>query len=188
MIVQAKDLRDKNNLKSVPNKPGYYKWWATEEDFFLLLKNLGVDYKGICNAVEVREGKYAIYVGIAVKESIRNRLNWHVNDEHSLSKVKNGTLSTLRQSISSLIAGNQGDKKATDDFIDRLAIEYVDCDFAIKSIEAKNTIENIERELMNNSLRILNIRDNKHSLALPIIKVLKEKRKTAKLEALKSLS
>ena len=32
-MIEAKKLREKENLKEIPNdKPGYYKWWANELD------------------------------------------------------------------------------------------------------------------------------------------------------------
>ena len=38
-MIDAKDLREKDNLLKIPNdKPGYYKWWAKREQLNLLLK------------------------------------------------------------------------------------------------------------------------------------------------------
>ena len=77
-------------------------------------------------------------------ESIRDRLNWHINDTHTETRVKYGTLSTLRQSIASIIAHNQYDKKATDDFIDKLEVEYFFNEQPIKSANAKNELTCID--------------------------------------------
>ena len=89
---------------------------------------------------------YYIYVGIAVKESIRDRLNWHINQHHTISSVKSGILSTLRQTISSLVAGNQFDEKTTNSLIDLLFVEYFPINLEIKSDKAKEKIENIEKK------------------------------------------
>jgi len=111
-------------------------------------------------------------------------LNWHVNDKHTESSVKYGTLSTLRQSIASIVVHNQYDKKATDNFIDKLEVEYFLNDNPIKSIDAKNELTDIEKQLLQEHLRILNIRDNNHPCAKEIKKELKRLRKISKNTAI----
>lgn len=38
--VLASDLRNKENLKKIPNNmPGYYKWWAPKKSLELLLNS-----------------------------------------------------------------------------------------------------------------------------------------------------
>lgn len=185
MKIQAILLRDINNLSQIPNdKPGYYKWWATRKDFEELARKLGTDFASLEPYIEKEDDLYCIYVGIAAKESIRSRLNWHVNDPHTQNRVKSGTLSTLRQSISSLIAGNQSKKKETNDFIDRLTIEYFIIDKTIRSKEASEELDKIERDLMHNKLYILNIKDNKHAKSKQIIRELKQARKESKAKAI----
>lgn len=164
-MISAKDLRDKNNLLKIEDKPGYYKWWAAREDLDIILKRLSVSFDDIKSGLESRDGLYAVYVGIAVKESVRKRLDWHVNDKHSKSQVENGTLSTLRQSIASLVAGNQYDKEATNGFIDRLRVEYFVSGNPVKSEAAKEELHRIERDLLARNLYILNIQENTHPLA-----------------------
>lgn len=170
-MIEAKKLRDSDFLKTIPNdKPGYYKWWASKAEFDTILNSLGVRYDDIAADVLQKDGLYCIYVGIAVNESIRKRLDWHVNDKHTASKVKNGTLSTLRQSISSIVAHNQYDKEATDVFIDQLMIEYWTLEKPIHSSEAKEEIERTEKDAMKENLYILNIRGNKYSDFAKVIK------------------
>ena len=106
MMINAVKLRDKSEIKKIENKPGYYKWWAKKEEFDLILDKLNVNYETIKNSIEIKDDLYCIYVGIAVKESIGDRLNWHVDNKHSISKVKHGFLSTFRNSISSIISGD----------------------------------------------------------------------------------
>ena len=184
--IDAKNLRNESNMLEIENQPGFYKWWAKREEFDLILEKLEVDYEDIKEEVEKRNDYYCIYVGIAVNESVRDRLNWHVNDIHSLSKVKNGTLSTFRQSISSIIVIDQSNKECTDEFIDKLKIEYFALDVPIKSEEAKNSLENIEKKLMENNLYVLNIRDNHHFLAKPIKRKLRAIRKKGKENGLRA--
>lgn len=114
------------------------------------------------------------------KRSIRDRLNWHVNDKHTENSVKYGTLSTLRQSIAGIVAHNQYDKEATDNFIDKLEVEYFFNEQPIKSANAKNELTGIEKALLQEYLRILNIRDNDHPCAKEIKKELKRLRKISK--------
>ena len=183
-MINAALLRNKENLKTISNFPGYYKWWAAQSELDVILKALNIQFSDIENALEIKDGLYCIYVGIAVKESVRARLDWHVNDKHTASQVLNGTLSTLRQSISSIVAGNQFDKTATDSFIDKLFIEYFYCDEAIKSESAKHKLHETEKQLLAEYLRVLNIQENHHPLSNPIKMALKELRKQSRIKAL----
>lgn len=186
-IVLAKDLRKKENIEKIPkNKPGWYRWWATENALVKLLNSKYLDKKYLDILVPKLTQKkingniyYFIYVGIAVNESIRGRLNWHVNQHHTESSVKSGFLSTLRKSISSLVAENQFDESATNELIDMLIIEYNTIDFKIHSIEAKNKIEEHEYLEINNNVLPLNIKGNKNEY-------LKEYKKQLKLIRKKS--
>jgi len=42
----------------------------------VILNELGVKFDDIKSSIEVQTDKFCIYVGIAVKESIRDRLKW----------------------------------------------------------------------------------------------------------------
>ena len=180
-MIQAKNLRNKNILQTLPKCPGYYKWWAKKSELDVILNALNANTPEIVSVLEKQGDLYCIYVGIAVKESLLKRLNWHVNDEHTESKVKNGTLSTLRQSISSIVAHNQYNKKATDEFIDKLYVEWFESKNAVKSEAAKEEIESIEKSLINGRcLRPLNIKDNHHPEACETAKSLKKLRKESK--------
>lgn len=180
-MLDAKTLRNKQTVNTIPgDKPGYYKWWAEKSEVDLILKELNITYDFAEQYFEKKGNLYCIYVGIAAKESIRKRLDWHVNDKHTPSRVKNGTLSTLRQSISSVVAHNQYDKTATDDFINKLSIEYYTINSPIKSTEAIEKLHSIERDLMQRNWYLLNIRDNKFVYAKPAISALKALRKQSK--------
>ena len=179
-MIQARTLRNKEALRKISNLPGYYKWWAAQSELDVILKALNIQFSDIENALEIKDGLYCIYVGIAVKESVRARLDWHVNDKHTASQVLNGTLSTLRQSISSIVSGNQFDKESTDNFIDKLYIEYFYCNEPIKSETAKIKLHETEKQLLTEYLRVLNIQENHHPLSIPIKIALKELRKQSK--------
>lgn len=187
-LIEAKKLRDKENLYKISNNyPGWYKWWASEEAAKMLLnspyisKNYWQELMPKLTTKIINGNKYYyIYVGIAVKESIRARLNWHINQHHLKTSVESGFLSTLRQSISSLVAFNQYDEDATNKFIDMLIVEYYPINMAIKSKEAKDKIELIEKEELLNNMLPLNLKDNKNSMVKEYLKELGRVRKLSK--------
>ena len=184
MIVKAIELRNKENLQKIKKVPGYYKWWAKRTELDIILTELNVKFDDVKSSIETKSGMFCIYVGIAVNEPVVDRLNWHVNDKHTESSVKYGTLSTLRQSIASILVHNQYDKEATDNFIDTLEVEYFFNDNPIKSTDAKNELTDIEKQLLQEHLRVLNIRDNNHPCAKEIKKELKRLRKISKNTAI----
>lgn len=186
-LILAKDLRKKEIMEKIPkNKPGLYRWWAPESALEKILNSKYLDKKYLELLLPKLTKKkindniyYFIYVGIAVNESIRARLNWHVNQHHTESSVRSGFLSTLRKSISSLVAENQFEEIATNDLIDMFIIEYKPIDLEIHSLEAKNKIEEYEcLEIIDNVLP-LNIKGNKNEF-------LKEYKKQLKLIRSKS--
>ena len=180
-IIEANKLRNKCDLLNIPNdRPGYYKWWAYESELHIILSALDVNESDVLPYIEQKNGLYSIYVGIAAKESIRKRLDWHVNDKHTSNRVENGTLSTMRQSISSVVAHNQYDKKSTDEYIDKLKVEWFTVDAMIKSHEAKEGLSKIELTLMSEHLYVLNIKDNSFPQAALIKKKLSALRKESK--------
>ena len=180
-MINAKELRNKTALSNIPNKqPGYYKWWGRESELITILDALDVELSDVVSYIEQKDDLYCIYIGIAAKESIRKRIDWHVNDSHTPSRVLNGTLSTLRQSISSIVSQNQLDKDATNEFIDKLKIEWFAIDNEIKSPEAIEKLHAIERDFMAKHLYVLNIQDNKFPQAQSIKKRLSILRKTSK--------
>lgn len=178
-MIKASSLRNHEELKMISSKPGYYKWWASRTELELILTSLEVSFSEIEKALEVKDGLYCVYVGIA-KKSMRGRLNWHINDPHTSSQVKSGTLSTLRQTIASIKSHNQYDKAATDSFIDKMFVEYFYIDSQIKSNAVKTELHTIEINLMSEYLRILNIQDNHHPLSRLTKNKLKQLRKESK--------
>ena len=188
IIVEAKELRNIDKLKKLPKDyPGWYKWWAPLDALELLLNSQYLKDQYLHELLPYLTSKtinnqkyYYIYTGIAIKESIRARLNWHVNQHHTQNNVVNGFLSTLRQSISSLIANNQYDEEATNELIDKLIIEYTIVELPIKSREAKDKIEFIEKEEILNNVLPLNIKDNKNMIVKKYLKELSTIRKNSK--------
>lgn len=180
-MISARLLRGPALDEISDERPGYYKWWADRESLDIVLNKLEVSFEEIEPYVETREDLFCIYVGIAVKESLRKRLDWHVNQRHTASAVRNGTLSTLRQTISSLVAHDQSAEEATNEFIDRLKVEYHESSFGIKSSEASDELHRIEREALSSHLCILNIQENNHPQVFEIKRKLKQLRKESKI-------
>lgn len=178
-MIKASLLRDKNELNKIEERPGYYTWWASGKELDFILQKLNLSYSDLEFVLEWKDYAYCIYVGIAEKGSLRSRLNWHINDAHTPSRVENGTLSTLRQTIASIVAGDQYDKNATDEFIDKLFVEWVYSDNPIKSQAAKTELHEIEQKLMKRYLRILNIQGNHH----PYSVLTKDKLKTLRKQS-----
>jgi len=189
ILIPARKIRLKEHLIKIPNnKPGWYRWWCPETELKRLLNSKYISKKyleKIMSHLTKKEIKgrtyYYVYVGVAINESIRDRLNWHVNQHHSKSSVESGFLSTLRQSLSSLVAGNQYDEIATNNFIDKLIIEYTSINLSIHSKEAKYEIETIEKNEINSNVLPLNIRDNKNKLIINYLKELSICRKQSKI-------
>lgn len=179
-MIKASALRNKEQLKSISSLPGYYKWWVSNTELDVILKALNVSYSEIEKALEIKDELFCVYVGIAAKESVRERLNWHINDRHNESRVINGTLSTLRQSIASIVSKNQFDKTATDLFIDKMYVEWFYISTPIKSEATITELNLIETNLMSEYLRILNIKDNPHPLSVLTKSPLKRLRKESK--------
>lgn len=165
----AIQFREKEMIDTLPTKRGYYKWWAEKEEFDLILDTLDVKYEDIKDYIEKKDDLYCIYLGIATK-SLRQRINWHINDKHDRKSVESKYLSTLRQTIASIVAKDQYNKDATNHFIDKLKFEIFEYD----------DVKNIEKKLLLTNLYILNIQDNNHFAASEIKRKLKKLRKESR--------
>ena len=186
--IVAKNLRNKDQLFEIPkDMPGWYRWWAPKESVEALLNSVYIEKKYFDAILpflttQIFDGMeyYYIYVGVAIKESIRDRLDWHVNQHHTTTSVKSGFLSTFRQSISSLVAHNQFDENATNKMIDTFIIEYEPVNLPIKSAGAKELIEEIEITEMLQHVLPINIKDNKNVVVKDFLVELKKARKESK--------
>ena len=185
---RVESLRGRLKGKILSDAPGYYKWWASEEDFERLLSALDVYDKDRCKQLAERNeaGQYCIYIGIALKESIHSRFGWHINQNHTPSAIKYRTLSTLRQSLSALLCSDMNAKEETNVFMDRLSVEWWSSDYAVKTHAAKQEIKAIESAALSakGDLYILNIQENMNQAAIQIKKELKNRRSDARKRAM----
>lgn len=174
----------RGNMQNVSDKPGVYQWWASKDDLLVILQALDMRFSDVQSDLEEQDGLYCIYAGIGWRESLRSRLNWHINQKNTVSSVKSKFLSTLRQSIAAVLGVPMTDTKEVNDFMDRLRVSYDTMDFAIKSQEAKQAAHNWERNKFNSGkLYILNIQENRSHSQAPY-KKLKELRVVARQKAL----
>ena len=174
----------RGNMQSVSDKPGVYQWWADKDDLLIILQALHMQFSDVQSDLEEQDGFYCIYAGIAWRESLRSRLNWHINQKNTISSVKSKFLSTLRQSIAAVLGISMTDTEVVNDFMDRLRVSYDAIDFAIKSQEAKKAAHEWEQNKFNSGkLYILNIQENRNHPQSPY-KKLKELRADARQKAL----
>ena len=191
-LREAKSFRPQIDMKKADKRPGYYKWWCPYDLMPTVLGKL--DFKLEDAPLEIKEINgnkyYCIYIGIAVNEPLMKRLDWHINETHTKSKIEHRTLSTLRQSVAAICCGNMKNEAAVNAFIDQLYVEYKFVDAEIKSDKAKQDIkDNWETKNLVAGAEYfypLNIQDNKHTLATTkSCKKLKELKKAARETALK---
>ncbi len=162
--MQGIKVRDTAVQKQISTQAGFYRWFMPSE----LVKDLNVPIDG-CEYIEGQG--YLVYVGIA--KSMRQRLIWHVTQEHRPSSVKSGFLSTLRQTLSGLARVPMDDTGTVDKIIDQMFVEFVYCG-------SKEEAHGIEKECFETYVLPLNIMGNQH----PFTKELKRLRKESKSKAL----
>lgn len=186
-LVWAQSLRDKKALKDIPNVPGWYRWWAPLDVVKQLLNSpfiSGTYLEQLTPYLTERvvdgDPYYCVYVGIA--KSLRSRLHWHVNQNHTEKAVETGYLSTLRQSVSSLVAGNQFEKDETNRIIDQMLIEYYSLPKSVKMDAAEELLEKTELSEIQNMTLPLNILDNNNKNLTEFTAELRKVRKSSKLK------
>jgi len=162
--MQGIKVRDSAIQKQISTQPGFYRWFMPS----VLAQELKVPVDG-CEYVE--DQGYLVYVGIA--KSMRQRLIWHVTQEHRPSSVKSGFLSTLRQTLSGLARVPMDDTDTVDRIIDQMFVEFECCG-------SKEEAHSIEKDCFQTYVLPLNIMGNQH----PFTPELKRLRKESKTKAI----
>lgn len=191
-MIKAGELR--KNLDSLPESVGIYRWYANKETCEEIFSSFK-DWEKIFadDPVHMIDGKecYLIYLGTSSRKNagIRKRLSWHITQEHDLNSVKTGTLSTFRQTLSSLVANDQSDTDATNNIIDKLWVEYETLDLPCGEKETIDFIEQKEETLIDKYHPPLNIKSNnpKSETKKAFKKFLTKRRKESKEIALQKL-
>lgn len=177
-LIKVTDIR--SYWSKAPEKPGLYKWWFPKYEFDLFLANLSSQIAMNVSKIEnkIIDGTlyYALYIGKAEKENIRARMKWHIAQKHTKSAVRSGTLSTLRQTISSLLGLDMTNSEdEVNKCMDTAYIEF--CELP------KDEISKEEMSLINGEFLLpLNIQGNKKAeeFAPGLVPQLKKLRKTHK--------
>ena len=187
-IIEARELRKPDILAAIPrDKPGWYRWWAPAkatrqllgEHFSALRPHLFRGKKGT-----PLQGLYCVYVDASADESIRTRLNWHVNQWHTINCLNHKMLSALRQNISCLIGIDQDDHLALNTFIDQLTVEYFPVDFWVHNRRANQCLRQMERRELTDHVIPLAIRNNRQPVLADFMRTLRKARKTARAHSL----
>ena len=93
-----------NKTSGIEKLPGIYCWWFKKEEAQKLLVNLPLIPDEL-DKIQKRdidgEEYWALYFGIS--KDMLGRAKWHITQKHTTSAVKYGTLSTLRNTIGSLL-------------------------------------------------------------------------------------
>ena len=145
---------------NLPTDGRVYFWYVNKEG----AQQLGINIdKCFC-----KNNHYLVYIGLA--KSIYQRLNWHAFDKHSVSSIKSGFLSTLRQTLSALLVGNMNNaEEIVNNFMDNNMV----VDF-----EVRPDYVEYEKNLILQYDLPLNLRNNKNH---PFYQTLKLKRKESKI-------
>jgi hypothetical protein len=113
----------------LPKTGGVYFWWIDSEAAEYvnsLSPNVKID---TCRVRNINgETYYLVYVGLA--SNLRNRVrNSHILQKHTNSTVERGFLSTLRNTIASVLGKNLYDEKAVNDFQrDHMLVGFIETD------------------------------------------------------------
>ena len=159
-IESVAHLRKMIENKTLPvnNCPGVYRWWFREDVAQRLLSNLPqVDTKRISKRM-LDDGNHcywALYFGIS--KNLKQRIVWHITQQHTRKSVESGFLSTLRQTISALLNQNMTKSQKSVNSI------MNDCYWEWDYVATEEDADDIETKELSQSLYIypLNIAMNK---------------------------
>lgn len=189
-VIPANKLRNKDEMMQISKtEPGWYKWWAPKETLKIILNSEYLEDNYFDSIMPFLTSKYIdnkqyyyIYAGVAINESIQRRIDWHINQKHTITSVQSGFLSTFRQSISSLAARTQLDEETTNKILDTLYVEVHTVNHIIKSNFAKLELLAIEENEINTHVLPLNIKGNKNEILTNYLQDLKKLRKISKTQ------
>ena len=143
---------------------GTYRWWFHECCLKALgLLNIG---NGVLKETITGNTYYALYYGIAVNETIRQRLHWHINQRHTQSSVRSGYISTLRLSLCALLLNPESKLtlKQSEDVVNDFMDKYCIVDWCSYLGKNKAQIRKDEKAELSTYWYPLNIQDNRWKL------------------------
>lgn len=175
-LDKVSELRGKLSDKTsgIAKRNGIYCWWFEKGAATELIRQLGLSCSEIARIRkrDIEGNEYwALYFGIS--KDMLNRAKWHILQKHTVSAVKHGTLSTLRQTLGSLLECKMSEAgDAVNEFIDK------NCYW---EWEYNDNPEAVEREELSKGdvCYPLNIKDNK-TVRKEVVNTLKKLRKDSK--------
>jgi hypothetical protein len=157
------------NLSDGMKKKGLYFWFMNPKCYETLSKYVRITaLKEVC----ILDGWHLVYIGSSGtgkqgKSTIYDRLKWHLTDKHTKAPICNGTLSTFRGGLGSLIADDLI-LPNTEEAVNKLLagcfkVYYISYDRALW-----NKIDSDEKKLIQIIRPLLNIKNNPNaSLTAP---------------------
>jgi hypothetical protein len=169
-------------------QPGWYRWWAPAEVCRELLTEFADQIiPELTEGNDELLGHYLVYVGMT-KETLYSRvIKWHICESHNFGKVHHRTLSTFRQTVSSLTVGNWADELTTNNAIDKMKVEVFPVDLIVGSPETKSHLKSLEGLQISQHLVPFNIQGNRDSRLANFHKHLSKQRKLGRERGLQEL-
>ena len=141
---RIRDLRTITSLGGqVPRTNGVYKWWCKRDLLERFLKGIALTLEDCINDIELRndfvltttdngniveetinDEYYCVYVGES--DDLHQRIlgsNGHINGHHTFKTISCLFLSTLRQTISSVLFLDQSKENETNEILNQMIIE-----------------------------------------------------------------
>lgn len=173
-VANLRNLLSSQNF--VKKEPGVYRLWVKEDAAISMLNILKVpvDFSRILKR-KIQTGIYlALYFGMS--KNLFDRLKWHILQQHDRSTVKNGTISTLRHTLSAVLFMKRPLTKTEQDLN-----EWMDenCYFEWEYLPEINLAEYVEDVQLKRNYYPLNIQDN-HNIPANLRKEIKNLRKEVK--------
>ncbi len=191
MSYLVKDMRAwvRNDVPKEFLSPGWYTWWADEKT---CRKLLGDHFKHLwplmTEGSDDCKDKKLVYVGITTKGDLWKRVGkWHILEKHTHSKVRRKTLSTLRQSLCSLLGDDWMDATTCNQVQDLMRVEIHPIQLPFRDSRLNEKTDHIERQMMNDHVLPLNIQKNNNPTVRVFKIYLKARRKATRLATLDRL-
>ena len=173
------DIR--NNINTTPSfvkkEPGVYRLWMKEVTALEILNKLNCSNLAGNLLQKNIQGKDYLAMYFGMSKNMHDRLKWHVLQNHDAKTVKNGTISTLRHTLSSILFIDEpitSTKEKLDKWMDD------NCFFEWEYMPDKSIAAHIEEEEISRNIYPLNIQDN-DNISKESIKLIKDLRKKVKI-------
>ena len=154
------DLREKIETASdsFKKEPGVYRLWVKEGPSLDILK--GLDCQNMADKLLQKniQGTDFLAMYFGMSKNTFGRLKWHMLQKHNAKTVKNGTISTLRHTLSAILFKGKG-LTSTKDKLDKWMDE--NCFFEWGYTPDKSRAADIEKDEISRNIYPLNIQGNK---------------------------